>query len=255
MSKTVTRGDAHIHVYQGEAASEAGRMPLVLVHGFASDHVTNWVGPGWIAPLEEAGFAVFAPDMRGHGKSTAFYAPEDYALDEMAADVAAVIEDVSDGPVALMGYSMGGFISATLAAARPGLVSRLVLAGVGENMLRDASRRNGEIAAGLLSEDVPPAGQEVARRFRLFADQTGADKRALAACIRGITRQFTADELGRIAAPTLVIAGETDDVARDPAPLADLVPGAECVIVPRRDHMRAVGDKVTKQEVLAFLAR
>ena len=46
-----------------------------------------------------------------------------------------------------------------------GLVSRLVLAGVGENMLRDASRRNGEIAAGLLSEDVPPAGQEVARRF------------------------------------------------------------------------------------------
>mgnify|MGYP000356716432 CR=1 FL=1 len=71
MSKTVTRGDAHIHVYQGEAAGEAGRMPLVLVHGFASDHVTNWVGPGWIAPLEEAGFAVFAPDMRGHGKSTA----------------------------------------------------------------------------------------------------------------------------------------------------------------------------------------
>jgi len=251
MPETVTRGGAQIHVYEGEEAA----APIVLVHGFASDHVTNWVGPGWIAPLAEAGLRAVAPDMRGHGQSSKFYDPADYALTDMAADVAAVIEAYADGPVALMGYSMGGFISATLAAARPELVSKLVLAGVGENMLRDASRRNEEIAAGLLADDVPPAAQEVARRFRLFADQTGADKRALAACIRGITKQFTADELGRITAPTLVIAGETDDVARDPQPLADLVPHAECVIVPRRDHMRAVGDKVTKQEVLAFLAR
>lgn len=251
MPDTVTRGGAQIHVYEGDA----GAAPIVMVHGFASDHVTNWVGPGWITPLAEAGLRAIAPDMRGHGRSSKFYDPADYALTDMAADVAAVIEAYADGPVVLMGYSMGGFISATLAAARPELVSKLVLAGVGENMLRDASRRNEEIAAGLLADDVPPTAQEVARRFRLFADQTGADKRALAACIRGITRQFTADELGRITAPTLVIAGETDDVARDPKPLADLVPHAECVIVPRRDHMRAVGDKVTKQEVLAFLAR
>ncbi len=249
--QTVTRGDAQISVFEGDA----GAQPMVLVHGFASDHVTNWVAPGWVAPLADAGFRSFAPDMRGHGGTTKFYAPDAYALEEMAADVVAVIETLSDGPVPVMGYSMGGFISAVLAASRPELVSRLVLAGVGENMLRDTAHRNEEIAEGLLAEDVPAMGREVARRFRLFADQTGADKRALAACIRGIGKVFGADDLARITAPTLVIAGETDDVARDPKPLAALIRGAECVIVPRRDHMRAVGDKVTKVAVIDFLMR
>lgn len=245
----VTRGDAHIHVYEGDD----GGAPIMLVHGFASDHVTNWVAPGWIAPLAEAGFCAVAPDLRGHGATTKFYDPADYALTEMAADVAAVIESLGGEAVAVMGYSMGAFTSAVLAAQRPELVSRLVLAGVGENMLRETGHRNEEIAQGLLQDDVPPQSQEVPRRFRLFADQTGADKRALAACIRGIGKAFTADDLGAISAPTLVIAGEADDVARDPAPLAALIPGADCVVVPRRDHMRAVGDKVTKSEVIRFL--
>ncbi|MGD1935517.1 MAG: alpha/beta fold hydrolase [Candidatus Phaeomarinobacter sp.] len=245
----VTRGDTHIHVYEGAE----GATPIVLIHGFASDHVTNWVAPGWIAPLVDAGFRAIAPDLRGHGRSTKHYEPEAYALEEMAADVAVLIEGLDAGPVRVMGYSMGAFTSAVLAASRPELVSRLVLAGVGENMLRETGQRNEEIAQGLLRDDVPPPSQEVPRRFRLFADQTGADKKALAACIRGIGKVFTAEDLGAIAAPTLVIAGETDDVARDPAPLAALIPGADCVVVPRRDHMRAVGDKVTKAEVLGFL--
>ena len=245
----VTRGDAHIHVYEGDD----GGAPIMLVHGFASDHVTNWVAPGWIAPLADVGLRALAPDLRGHGSSTKFYDPADYALEELAADVAAVIETLDSGPVMVMGYSMGAFTSAVLAVQRPELVSRLVLAGVGENMLRETGHRNEEIAQGLLQDDVPPQSQEVPRRFRLFADQTGADKRALAACIRGIGKAFTADDLGAISAPTLVIAGEADDVARDPAPLAALIPGADCVVVPRRDHMRAVGDKVTKSEVIRFL--
>ena len=246
----VTRGDTHMHVYEGEE----GDTPIVLVHGFASDHATNWIAPGWIAPLAEAGFRAVAPDLRGHGQSTKYYDPAAYALEEMAADVALLIETLDVGPVPVMGYSMGAFTSAVLAAARPELVSRLVLAGVGENMLRETGHRNEEIALGLLRDDVPPPVQEVPRRFRLFADQTGADRHALAACIRGIGKVFTADDLGAISAPTLVIAGGTDDVARDPAPLADIIPNAECVVVPRRDHMRAVGDKITKAEVLRFLS-
>lgn len=247
--KQVTRGDAVLHVYE----AEAGDRPIMLVHGFASDHVTNWVAPGWIEPLSQAGFRAVAPDLRGHGSTTKFYDSAAYALEEMAGDVAAVIESLDAGPVDVMGYSMGAFTSAVLAAHRPELVSHLVLAGVGENMLRETGHRNEEIAQGLLQDDVPTQSQEVPRRFRLFADQTGADKQALAACIRGIGKVFTADDLGAISAPTLVIAGETDDVARDPAPLAALIPGAECVVVPRRDHMRAVGDKVTKAEVIRFL--
>lgn len=251
MMKQVTRADAVIYVYE----ADAGERPVMLVHGFASDHRTNWVAPGWIKPLSDAGLRGVAPDLRGHGRTTKYYDPAAYALEELAADVAAVIESLDAGAVDVMGYSMGAFTSAVLAAARPELVSRLVLAGVGENMLRETGQRNEDIAQGLLRDDVPPQSQEVPRRFRLFADQTGADKQALAACIRGVGKVFTADDLGAISAPTLVIAGETDDVARDPAPLAALIPGAECVVVPRRDHMRAVGDKITKSEVIRFLAQ
>jgi len=247
--KVIAGEGADMAVFEADGDGQ----PVVLVHGFASDHMTNWVAPGWIDPLTAVGFRPIAPDMRGHGASAKLYDPADYALDRMAADVAAVINHLGGGPLPVVGYSMGAFISTVLAIEHGALVSRLVLAGVGENMLRDTRQRNREIAEGLLQEDVPPPAQEVPRRFRLFADQTGADRRALAACIQGISRQFTAEDLARIDVPTLVIAGETDDVARDPQPLADLIPGAACVVVPRRDHMRAVGDKVTKAEIIRFL--
>lgn len=249
----VASDGAEIAVFEaGDERPDA--RPLVLVHGFASDHVTNWVGPGWISPLMEAGFHVIAPDMRGHGASSKPHDVAAYDLARMAGDVAAVIDACAQGgPVALMGYSMGAFISAHVAARWPEKISRLVLAGVGENMLRDTRARNEEIAQGLLAEAVPGRDAPVARQFRLFAGQTGADRTALAACIRAIGGGVGDDVLSAIAAPTLVIAGEADDIARDPQALAARIAGAGCETVPRRDHMRAVGDRVTKQKVLDFL--
>ncbi len=249
--KRLTHGEMELaYLDEGEGA------PIVLVHGFASDHSTNWVGPGWIAPLREAGFRILAPDNRGHGQSAKFHDPDDYALDKMAGDIAALIEAEADGgPVPVVGYSMGASISATLAIRHPEMVSTLVLAGVGENMLGGLVKRNEAIARGLEADEVPPKSEEVPRRFRLFAEQTGSDRIALAACMRGSPITYTADMLSKIKAPTLVIAGDADDVAQDPQPLADLIPGAECELVPRRDHMRAVGDKVTKEKVLAFLTK
>jgi len=45
-----------------------------------------------------------------------------------------------------------------------------------------------------------------------------------------------------------VIAGPADDLAR-------LIPGAQALTVPRRDHMRTVGDRVYMDGVLDFLRR
>ena len=54
----------------------------------------------------------------------------------------------------------------------------------------------------------------------------------------------------------MLVATGTEDVIGGPAEeLAALIPGAEALPIPRRDHMLAVGDRVYKEGVLAFLRR
>ena len=55
--------------------------------------------------------------------------------------------------------------------------------------------------------------------------------------------------------PLLVAAGSKDDIAGSPEALAALVPGAKALVIPGRDHMLAVGDRVFKTGVVEFLAQ
>ena len=89
--------------------------PIVLVHGFASNAVVNWVQPGWVSFLKAAGRRVIALDNRGHGASTKLYEPAAYHSARMAADVAALLDHLGLGRPDVMGYSMGARITAFLA--------------------------------------------------------------------------------------------------------------------------------------------
>jgi pimeloyl-ACP methyl ester carboxylesterase len=89
--------------------------------------------------------------------------------------------------------------------------------------------------------------------FRTFAEQTKSDLRALAACIRGSRQTLTRVQVAGIRAPVLVAVGSKDDVAGSAHELAALIPGAQALDIPGRDHMLAVGDRVFKQGVLDFL--
>jgi pimeloyl-ACP methyl ester carboxylesterase len=53
--------------------------------------------------------------------------------------------------------------------------------------------------------------------------------------------------------PVLVAVGTKDMIAGSPHELADLIPGAQVLEIPNRDHMLAVGDRVYKDGVLKFL--
>ena len=55
--------------------------------------------------------------------------------------------------------------------------------------------------------------------------------------------------------PVLIAVGTRDEVAGSAAELGALIPGAEILDIPNRDHMQATGDKVYKAGVLAFLRR
>jgi pimeloyl-ACP methyl ester carboxylesterase len=226
--------------------------PVLLIHGFASNVATNWVGPGWVKMLTEAGFRVIAYDNRGHGQSTTLYDPKDYGAPLMAEDVHRLLDHLRITRADVMGYSMGARISAFLAIAHPERVRSLVFAGLGINMVRGVAG-TGPVARALEAGRIDEVTNQTARTFRAFAEQTRSDLKALAACIRSARAPITPEALGRLTCPVLVVVGEDDVIGGDPTALAALMPNARAFTVAGRDHMRAVGDKAYKAAVLEFL--
>jgi pimeloyl-ACP methyl ester carboxylesterase len=110
------------------------------------------------------------------------------------------------------------------------------------------------IADALEAPALAAVTDEQGRLFRAFAEQTKSDLRALAACIRGSRQTVSRAEIAALPMPVLVAVGTKDDVAGAAKPLADLIPRGRVLDIPGRDHMLAVGDKVYKQGVLAFLS-
>jgi pimeloyl-ACP methyl ester carboxylesterase len=226
--------------------------PIVLVHGFASTKEVNWVNPGWVATLKGASRRVVALDNRGHGASTKLYEPADYRTELMAADVAALIEHLGLRRADVMGYSMGARIVAFLAQARPDLVRSVILGGLGYHLV-DGVGLPESIAEALEAPSLADVADPQGRQFRAFADQTRSDRRALAACIRGSRQTMTREAAAALRLPVLVAVGTRDDVAGSPEALAALIPGAQALPIPDRDHMLAVGDRVFKNAVLELL--
>ena len=226
--------------------------PILLIHGFASSIRVNWIAPGWVKTLRDAGYRVIAIDNRGHGQSQKSYEPEDYRPSRMAADAAALLDHLGIELAHLMGYSMGARVCAFTALEFPHKVATLVFGGLGIGMVEGVGDWD-PIAQALLVDDPTSILDARARMFRTFADQTNSDRRALAACIATSRDLVSEADAARIAQPTLVAVGTIDDIAGSPALLAGLMPNAEPFAIQGRDHMLSVGDRTFKKRVLEFL--
>jgi pimeloyl-ACP methyl ester carboxylesterase len=228
--------------------------PILLIHGFASNHRVNWVDPRWVETLAKAGRRVVTFDNRGHGQSEKLYSPADYRADLMTRDAANLLAHLRIERADVMGYSMGARIASFLALAEPWRVRALVLGGIGDRLVRDSGLPEA-IAEALEAPSLDELTDPTQRMFRAFADRTKSDRGALAACVRGSRRRLAPEDAARIAQPTLVATGERDSVAGDPHALAAMLPRAEALDIPGRDHNLAVGDKAFKAGALDFLAR
>ncbi|MFX8351022.1 alpha/beta fold hydrolase, partial [Acinetobacter baumannii] len=76
----------------GPASAVASPIPVLLIHGFASNLNVNWVGTSWVRTLNDAGYRVIAIDNRGHGGSEKLYGIEDYGAPIMAEDARRLLE-------------------------------------------------------------------------------------------------------------------------------------------------------------------
>jgi pimeloyl-ACP methyl ester carboxylesterase len=226
--------------------------PIVLVHGFASNAAVNWAHPGWVTTLTRAGRRVIAFDNRGHGQSTKLYDPAAYHSATMASDVRALLDHLGIARADVMGYSMGARITAFLALDHPERVRSATFGGLGINLV-EGQALPPSVAEAMEAPSLGDVQDPFGRTFRAFAEQTKSDLKALAACIRGSRQILSRQEVGTIRVPVLIAVGTKDFVAGSPQELAALIPGAQALDIPGRDHMLAVGDKAFKQGLLDFL--
>ena len=233
--------------------ASGGGDPVLMIHGFASSHYVNWVSPGWVKTLNDAGYRAIALDNRGHGASSRSYDAADYTPGRMASDAGALLTHLGIDRAHVMGYSMGARLAAFLALSEPGKVATLVLGGLGIGLV-DGVGDWDPIAEAMVAQAPAAIGDARAKMFRAFADQTRSDRRALAACIATSRELLSEDEVARISQPTLVAVGTKDDIAGAPDELAALMPNAVAFEIEGRDHMLSVGDRSFKRRVLEFYA-
>ncbi len=123
------------HYYRGGV----GKRPLVLAHGL-SDNGMCWAP---VALRWWDRYDIVLPDARGHGLSDRLILGHEM---DPAADLAAFLEAMNLGPVALGGHSMGASSAAVVASRHPSLVSHLILEDPGwrdPSLPADTSRRDG----------------------------------------------------------------------------------------------------------------
>lgn len=118
---TTTINYAEYMEQREEEVSGAVAYPLVLLHGGSA----RWQASLPIIPVLSENYHLYAPDLRGHGKSGR--TPGHYTLSNYAVDVAAFLEGVVREPAVLYGHSLGGQVAIMVAALYPQLVKGLLI--------------------------------------------------------------------------------------------------------------------------------
>jgi pimeloyl-ACP methyl ester carboxylesterase len=251
---------------------EAGSgLPVVLLHAFPLSSAM------WLEQRNGLGDVcrLVTPDLRGFGGSQLGY--DEPSLDHMADDVAALLDKLSLERIVLGGLSMGGYVAMAFLRRHGDRVTGLLLADTKASADAEAARANRHRIADALDEsgttqvlldDVLPSlmGETtVAERpmiqGRVRALVEDAPPAAAAWAQRAMAdRPDSFDTLRAVTVPALVVAGDQDALSSvtDAQAMADALPAARLVVVPRCGHLSAVevpeAFNVAAREFLTSLA-
>ena len=250
----IAAGDLDMHYLE----AGAGR-PLVLLHGGTATS-SSW---GAALPRLAESFRVIAPDLRGHGRTNN---PADrLGYDQMADDLAALLDALDLPEPLLLGYSDGGQVLLEFGLRHPGRAGAFVLGGVLSEptaAYRDVLAGWGFPAPGAIDLDRIAAVFGPHLDYIRSAHGDGSDpdywRRYLgqmSSLWHGLPH-YDADRLSSIDVPTLIISGDRDELAgpEQALRLYRLLPRAELAILPAAEH-DAVEDPLFWTVVGSFLAR
>lgn len=188
------------------ALGDAGRPPVVLLHGWGGSYEASWVRHGWRDRLNAAGRQVIGIDLLGHGAKPAIEDPEHYA------DIASAVEaELPDGPLDIVGFSLGAKISLELASRRSDRFRRMVLGGLGDGFFvaGDGVGLAQALEQGLTAED-----RVIRAGLLSYMAEANISHRGLAAVLRRPPNPIAdIQALGRIQSRILMVNGVNDPIA------------------------------------------
>jgi pimeloyl-ACP methyl ester carboxylesterase len=232
-----------------QSFGDAGTPAVVLLHAFTRDH-RMWL------PVVEAlrdGFRVIAPDLRGHGLSSA---PEDlsaYGVEAQADDVRGLLDHLGVELCALVGSGFGGMVALQLAVAWPERLAGLVVSDSSpaaeseryDDAFRDCARQLLEAEETVRRIGTAGLGRCAAANVHDPFLAEGVRRRYGAINPEGFLgtarahreRQDLIPALGdRITCPVLLCVGDQDPAASGTRVMAEDLPGARVMTFKNTGH-------------------
>ncbi len=232
----------HVHgvdlAWSEQGSSPAGTPTLVLCHGYTGSSHDFALEVGALA----ADRRVVTLDQRGHGHSTRTGHLDGYTIEQLSADLAEFIDAVGEGPVDLLGHSMGGRVVMGLVLARPDLVHSLILMDTSAWSFLPPNEEIRALVHGFIDAFDPAAGMPSAlglggpedvlieertpvqwrkEKDAIFAGMDPYAVKALGSVLMSDVAENASSlraKLPSIACPTSVIVGEHDHPLVDQAP-------------------------------------
>src|SRR5271166_4930039 len=180
--------------------------PVVLLHGAFMTITNNWTD--WIGELSKTR-KVIAVEMQGHGRTADI--DRDITSENLADDVAALLEQLKIPRADLIGYSMGGAVAMQCAIRHPDKVRKVVV--ISSMFRRDGMVKEALGAIQNLTAD-DFKGSPIEAEYKKLSptpdDFPNFVKRVLATASKG--HDFGADKLKATTAPMFFIHGDADGV-------------------------------------------
>jgi 3-oxoadipate enol-lactonase len=243
-------------------------IPLVLLHAFPVD---GWTWENQVQALSDR-YQVIVPDLRGFGRAADLAEEfQEISINLAADDVARTLDDLDIASAVIGGISRGGYIAMAFARRYASRLRGLMLFDTRATPETEQGKKNWEEMAERLEREGAGFLPEK-MRDRLFGKSTLSSRpeivrkveeiilsqkpRAVAAAARGMsTRDDARPGLADIRVPVICLAGMEDGAFEETRAIADAIPGAQFVEIPRAGHLPILEQPdLTNAAIRDFLA-
>jgi 3-oxoadipate enol-lactonase len=223
-------------------------MPLVLLHGYPLNNTI------WAEQQQRLSdhYRVITPDLRGHGKSDAPLGV--YEMELMARDVFNLLDSLNIQRAAIMGHSMGGYVTLAAWKIAPDRFAAFGMIGsqagadseearqnrykMADRVATEGSRPVAEaIVPKLFAPDLPQ-DESIIEQTRAIILSTKAD--GIIGTLKGMAERPDSTEiLSQITVPSLILTGDSDQLIPKERSLimAEAIPNATLATVENTGHM------------------